>query len=304
MTHNNTLVSIDNGYWQTKLYSPPHKIQFRSKYEESDLNINNAYQLTYEGKNYLVGDGLDNIEIDKTSNKLHKITTITALALISKPGIINNFKVVAMYPLLSYNKQNKKNFEQYLKSINNINVKLNGQHYILNISDALVFPQTAGVIYTDIEKYKNKLIGIVDIGGLTTQGCIFNNLQLIRESIFTENFGMIILFDKVKKALNSQFNINLQEYELEYIINNGLRKNTEQSLSIIKNIINTHIELLIKTLRVNRWNLENLDLLFTGGGSLTLDKYLQQYFPTFQLSTNPIFDNAKGTYKVGELKFV
>lgn len=295
------ILEIDNGYWHTK--SP--LIKFRSKVEETKeiLNKNNTYQVALENKTYLVGDGAENynIELDKTNNILHKITTYTMLGL-STERETESFNIVVTYPLNLYNAENKLSFSQFLKTKNHIPIVINGVQKYIHINECIVFPQTLPVVYLNAQYYKNRIIAVIDIGGYTAQGCIIENLNLIQSSRFSEPLGCFILYNNIKKELNKEFNINIRDYEIPHVIKTGIKINPEKSLKIINEILYSHCLEIKKVLRMNNWNIENLNFLFTGGGSLLLENFLIKMFGGY-LSADPVMDNVKGLRIVSEMVY-
>lgn len=310
MTPYNTitkLVAIDNGYWSTKVFTNDNQFFFRSKYEKTDdtFNKNNTYSLFYEEESYIVGDGAtqDNIDYDKTQNELAKICTYTALSKISN-CVGTNFNLMVGYPLKLYS-TNKEIFADYLKTDGFIDCEINSEKKVFNVSNVIVLPQGAGALYSDVNRFKNKIIAILDIGGLTVNGCIFDNLNLIRNTIFTEDLGIFILYNEIKKALDSQFGINIQEYEIPDIVRYGLKMNNgkykNESLITVNEVMQKHVEDIKKICKKNKWNIGNLEILLIGGGSLVLKNQLLNQIPYSSLTENPLNDNVKGFYKAGEL---
>lgn len=299
------LVAIDNGYWDTKIFTKGDSFKFRSKIEKASdaLNSNNSMSIVYNGESYLVGEGatLTNIEYDKTSNELHKICTFTALSRLSN-CIGTEFNIVAGYPLNMY-LNGVEEFEEYLKTDGYQEITYQGETKLFNINHVTIFPQCAGAIYNKPEKYKNRVVAILDIGGLTSIGCIFDNLNLIRETSFTENLGGIILQNKIKKALDTRFGLNIKEYEIPSIIKIGLKKDTALSVKLINEVLHNHVEELRKTMRSNGWNIENLDIMLIGGTSILLQKQLSMMIPYCELAEDPVNENVKGLFKVGEMVY-
>jgi plasmid segregation protein ParM len=299
-------VAIDNGYWATKVYTANNQFSFRSRYERTineTLNNNDTMAFKYDGVDYLVGEGagVSNVEYDKTSTELHKICTYAALSRLANcTG--TDFNIVVGYPLNIYS-SNKEAFAEYLKTDDLIETELNGELKLFKVSNVTVFPQGAGALYVNPGQYKSRVIAVLDIGGLTVNGCIFDNLTLVRESIFTENLGTIILQNKVKKILDKHYNMNIQEYELPGIIKNGLIKYQQESRNFIDAVLLNHIEDIKKTMRVNNWNIDNLEILLTGGGSLLMEKQLKDIFPLSVMSADPVNDNVKGFYNIGRMVY-
>lgn len=297
------LVAIDNGYWATKVYAKGVRFSFRSKYERASDALNkNALRLTYENVDYLVGDGatMTNAEYDKTTNELHRICTYTALANLSSVG--TEFNLVVGYPLSLYVSGANK-FSDYLQQDDYIEVRFNGELRVFKINNCTVFPQCAGAMYVNPEHFSNKIIGILDFGGLTVNGCIFENLNLVRESIFTENMGGIILFNKIKKVLEAKYEISIQEYEMPFIVKSGLVKYRNESLKIINEVILNHLEEIKRITRLNKWNIDNITIFATGGTTLLFSDLLRSVFPHIEVSNDPIFDNVRGFYRIGEVLY-
>lgn len=289
-------VALDNGYYSTVTYSEspnPKLYSFRSKISSySPLNFTNTHHLILDNKSYLVGSGAEEIDINlnKSNSRLHYITTLTALGLLNPTSPIN---LVANLPLNLYNKLNKKSFEDYLKT-NSVSFILNNKSITLSIPNVIVFPQSIPILYCNkVPSY----IAILDIGGLTVQGCITQNKNIIQSTIFTENLGTLILFNKIKKYLNSIYSLNIQDYEIESIFSNP------QYSKEVSSICNDHLSLITKAMKLSNWNIESTPILCTGGGILTLEPYLSKHLPMYQISQDALNDNVKGLWEVSKYVF-
>lgn len=307
-----TYVSIDNGYWSTKVfslqYSKEHLFRFRSKIEKSNLSLihnkNNTYKFSLDAEHYLVGSGANNftIDINKTNNHLHKLLTYTALAILAPKGTRTDFHLTAMYPLNIYTKQNKKEFEKYLMT-DYLSPTLNDTQKTFSVRNCLVFPQSVTAAYSNPELFKNKIVGILDVGGLTAQGCILKNFNLVKDSIFTEHLGGLILRNRIKKELNSKYNLNLQDYEMSQVIQQGIPPYPE-SAKLIQEIIHQHLTEIRRTMQLSNWNIKTLNIVLIGGGTLLIPfENFKQQFPNVTHSKDPVHDSVKGLAKVGELYY-
>ncbi|WP_148206872.1 ParM/StbA family protein [Natranaerobius thermophilus] len=318
MSNNILNCEIDLGYWfsnlRTRKILGEKNIRLRSKVEfTTDALISGAgtYHFRHDDLKGVVGEGASqhSLELDKTRDKAYKVLAYSLIALAIEKNkdqmerdkefpIIN---LVTNYPLNIYNGQTKEQFEEFLKTSDFIHVFVNREHKLFWLKNCTVFPQTVPVSYANPSAFKNQIKGIVDIGGMTTQGVILDSFNIIPSSRFTENLGCLNLYNKVRKALNSYFTVNIQDYEMPTIIKNGLRVNTKKSLEIIDEIIRDHIKEIQNAMTVNNWNEENIPIMFTGGGSLLLREYLEEMFPHVEFSQDPLWDNAKGLRKVGEI---
>lgn len=291
----NTIV-IDNGYFSTIGYNPSKIFSIRSKYQSSDfpISFNNTYHITFD-KSYLIGEGAEQIDINlnKSNSKLHLLTTLTILGLFN----CSTYNLVVNIPLNFYNKQNKQNIESQLTS-KVFQFSLNSQSKNIYIDQCVAFPQSLPIIYCNKIDFSH--VAIVDIGGLTAQGCIVENNNLVFSSIFTDNLGTLILYEKIKKVLNSQYNINMKDYEMQDIISNGLLFDKSNSLKLIDSICLSHVQEIVTKIKLTGWNVDNLFFIFTGGGSILLEKYINNFFKNYHLSNNPEKDNVFGLWEVAK----
>jgi len=296
---------IDNGYCLTNVFQKGKGLySFPSRLEEKHTAIkqDNIHILEIDGKTYSVGEGAERytVDLNKTNNNLHRLLTITGLGLIT-PIETYKYKIVANYPLNLYNKKNKKIFENYLKTNDDyIKFKINGRQKIICIEDCLVFPQTLPVLY--VNDTKSDVIGILDVGGLTVQGVICKNKNIIYSTIFTESKGMLVLQQKIKKELNSKYNTNIQDYQIEDVIKSGLLRDKLGSQKLINEICYQHTEEIIRLIKLVGWN-EDLPILLTGGGSLILYDYFKKFIPDVTLSNDPLYDNVKGLWDVARVYY-
>lgn len=283
---------IDCGYWRTKFKWSGGGLSFRNLVERSEdkLNKSDTYAVKFNGQNYLVGDGASgwNIELDKTNNELHKVTVYTCLGLINN-GVPESYDIVVNYPLGLYNKENKKKFEDFLKG-DFEHIEINGVKKSIRIRQCIVFPQTVPIIY--LKKYEG-IVGLIDIGGLTVQGCIVKNMNLVKESIFIENKGCIIIFNEIKKLLNKKYGMNIQDYMIEDIVRNRMLDK-----ELIEEYLQEYVFNLKQIMKKNGWNIEFLNIIFTGGGSLILKDYIEGIG---KLSDDPVMDNINGLWEVGKI---
>lgn len=299
-----TTVAIDHGYDTIKGYDGKKLIYFRSKYEiaNDNINRNNTFHIKHGTNEYIVGDGasMNYIEYDKTANEYNQVFTLATLGKIMGDKDYCEFNVVAGYPLNLY-ATNRNVFMKYLKGQDVVEFACNGHKKTILIKDCLVFPQGIGAIFINPNQYNNKLVAVLDIGGLTVNGGILNNLNIDTSTMFTINQGCIILFNKLKKMLNSEYTLNIQEYEIPGIIKNGLTINGERvnSNKLIDDVIFEHCNTIKSECRRFNWNVETLDIILVGGGAYVLDGYIQTIIPQVQIIDDPVFANVKGFYEIG-----
>jgi hypothetical protein len=304
---NSKLVAIDHGFYGTKIKTEDKVLYIRSKYEKSNntLNKNNTYHLVYNDTDYIVGEGaeVNSIDYDKTSDELYKIITLAALSMISDS--ITDYTIMCSYPLTIFN-TNKDLFSKYIKGESEYNTKLDDINKSFNIIDTTVFPQGVAHAYSHPKHFLNKTSAILDFGSLTINAVILNSFNIVPGTGFTENLGSIILENNIKKNLDMQFCTNIQSYELPDIIKYGLKykgKILPKSQDIINDTIIQHMNNIKKVMKSNNWNVESLDLVITGGSSITYKNFLEHTFPQAIFSDDSVNDGANGLFYIGKLLY-
>lgn len=279
------IVPIDNGYYATKVLADNNLYSIRSKYTEDEDG-----DFEYEGRKYTFGHGTYNIDHDKTDNELHKLMTYYVLSKLTETK--QEFKLILSLPMLHYKNQ-KDEFKEYIQGNGYIQTRLKRDRKIFTISDVIVFLQGAGTLYANNPMdYKGKLIGLLDIGGLTAQGAIFEDLKPIKETMFTIDAGGIILNNKIKTKLNEKYGLNLQDYEIPYL------KDFKEDIEEIKE---EHFKTIILEMKKKNWSIDTLPILATGGGSKVMN--VEKYLPKCKLTSNPIYDHVKGLGVIGRMVF-
>lgn len=170
---------------------------------------------------------------------------------------------------------------------------IDGQQKLVNVTKCTVFAEGAAAYLQYKSLFKDKLIGIIDIGGNTVNAMIYDRGELIRDSITTLDLGMIKLEREIRDALNIANSWNVQDYEVRDILENG------ECRDITDRITKTHIDKIKNELIEKKWNVDRLTIFATGGGSAQLKQQLKGCFNNVVVSDNGIFDNVDGLYRVG-----
>jgi plasmid segregation protein ParM len=305
------LCAVDNGFYDTKLYfiinGKEHKFKFNSKYEkvdiDDDLNKNNTMKLCWDDNVYLVGEGAscDSLDDDKYNNELARICTYAALSKISN-FVGYEFDLVVGYPLTTC-ANSKDMFVSYLKTVDFIG-DLGGEFKRFKVNSVNVLPQGISALYgLNTQDYKDKVVGILDIEGKTINGIVVNNLNPVRMSMFTEDLGILILYNRLKMKLNSE-GYNVADYQIPYILKGELPGvDMGEVKVIVDTVIQEHVNDIKSVMRRNKWPIESLSILVIGGGSIVLKDSLCKILPHMIEVDNPVFANVKGFYQVGRMYY-
>lgn len=279
------IVPLDNGYFASKLFFNNQPGCVLSKYTQDDDG-----EFEYLGKRYSVGHGSYNIDHNKSQNQLHKLITYYICSRLAEYK--EDFKLVLSLPMLHYKTQ-KESFKEYIIGDGLIKTRLNDREKVFSISDATIFLQGAGALYANNPRdYKGKLIGLLDIGGLTAQGAIFEDLKPIKETMFTIDAGGIILNNRIKTKINEKYGLNIQDYEIPYL---------DSYHEDIQQIIDSHFSEIILEMKKKNWSIETLPILATGGASMSMT--VDRYLPKCRLTDDPIYDHVKGLGVIGGMVY-
>jgi hypothetical protein len=296
------LISVDAGKYSTKAITidttsnTKKTFNIRTKLEEQGMILNsdgNTYSIEYEGKKYIIGDAASISDLDTSKTKLcHKIATYLSIAALSNVPTID---LVTGCPITQFiNKETREEYANFLKQ-RNVQMKINNTNISFSINNITILPESYGIIMENASEYYNTAIGVIDIGGLNCSGVVYESLKPLKSSVFTINEGGNIIHAKIKRALNTAFLTNYQDYEIPYLKVDGKIK------SVVDEVLDAQTKSILAECKKYNWNIGSLPLVFTGGGSLILDRQIG-LLPNAKLSKNPIWNNANGYLKFMEIK--
>lgn len=316
-----TLIAVDAGKDSTKfIFNDGLGLQrsiFRTKVQKVEnfgVDIQkNTFLVDYNGESYLIGDmvGENKLNFDLTKKSIeHKLAIYVAIAKVLKKVESNKVKIAIGAPLNIYkNAKLKDEYREYIFNKGHVNIKLNKEIINFEINDVLVLPEAIGPIYTTMNEYKNTKTTIIDIGGLNTNICRFNNLVPDINSMLVANKGGNILKSKIADALTEKYGIIIYKGDVEEILkDNGIvylnGKPQNDSKSLIEKIMKEHLLDIINFAKQNELDIlsTNGKVVFTGGGSLLLKETIQKTYSHAKFSNDAQFLNALAFYKVLAIK--
>lgn len=289
------LVCVDNGFDSTKVRMENKLFKFPSKWEQTNDDTETGI-LKYKGESW-VNRGKDDIEVEKTNSMVHKLSTLKALSKCCEYS--RSFDLVLDLPLMHYrNKKFREEFKEYMSNpgVDHVNYKGRDKEFIIN--GCTVAPQGVSALYSDITRYKDRLVGVIDLGGITVDCCIVENLKPITDSIFTVNMGDRIVESAVKTKVNEKYLLNIQDYEIKSIVQNGV-SSILGSKEFINQVVSECFDNLFRELRAKNWSLETLDIVLVGGGALKYADILAERISNISIIDNPLYANVNGLYQIG-----
>lgn len=292
------IIDVDTGKSGTKVTDGTKEFKFETRVTEDaeinpEIDSKNCYNIVYNNVLYKVGDGGGSLNYDISKNTIHhKVCILTAICKVL-PSYENKVQLITGTPISLFFTDDKKKLIEDLKG--DYQVIFENEVKSFTIDKVVVVPESMGYIYNNYIVCKGKIVPVVDIGGLNTNGCVYKNSLPQKDSIFTFNMGINILMAEIRNKLISITKNNYQDYEIEYVLQNP--KDDEKE--IVVPIILNHLGNILESMKKASWNVSNT-IHFTGGGSLLLKEYIKCIFPDSVFSENPVFDNVRGFCKIGK----
>lgn len=265
----------------------------------SDIsNFSEENKINYEGIDLYIGDG----EFSTDWNKGKKESTLPLLfSALARSSNENFFQVVLGLPIQQY-KNNKDEFQKYIEENRGKTIIYKSIRREIIISDVLIAPEGAAAYYNLSMEQKNiigtKPLIIIDIGGRTTDVCLFENKKI--KFVRTIPVGMLNTYKDIIDYINTTYTEGYKLEDGEQILKEGLfLRGKQQDVSFIKPILQRHFNSIYKDLQLN-FNTSKGYVLLTGGGSITFKQAFKNRLENLIISDDPVFDNAKGFKKLGE----
>ena len=291
------ILGIDVGYSHTKVYGVNGEFTFRSTIEEGSLDITSAIIAELDGKTYTIGEetGIYATDLNKIKTLNFKLCLYTAIAKAMKRKSSEEIQLVTGLPAQYYQSQK----DELIKELKgkNITMSLNGEPKRFNITDVIVFPQSAGVLLLNPEKLKGD-VAIIDIGGFTVDVSCFNNKKLMK--LYTLELGMNVLANSLVQKIKSEYEVSYDVLKADDILNSNEIIKDGKSINIeklIDNVLEAHWKITENRLKgISEFNTSKR--IYVGGGTLRLAKFIN-----VDIEEDTIYTNAKAYFRIGCDKF-
>lgn len=291
-------LGIDTGKYATKCvmkrsreYNETDKeLKFLSRMDNKDTDFGllngNTYMVEYNGKKYRIGENATyDSFIESKAEEIHKVCLYTAVALT----VDNDDSVVIGIgcPLSIFiNKEERNKYRQYMMGDKDITITIGGKKHHFCIENILVLPESSGVVYLHLEKYKDKTVGVIDLGGLNTNCGVYKNITPVLTTLFTTRLGGKVMRKQLLDLLNERLGMEvpLQDFQMDEVLKNGYVRNRKDSLKeqasrkLIHDYKYQHIKDIYDECIKHNWPLDTMDLIFIGGTSLFLINEIKEVF--------------------------
>jgi len=322
---NDILVSIDTGKSSTKSVIKVNgvivKDIFRTKVQEiNNMGVEltkNSYCIEFGGKSYLIGDMLSEDKCDYNISKTsinHQLCIYLAIAkIIDQSGAmalgVPNVYLALNVPINIYkNKTLKQEYTELIQRAGQvIPMKVNGRSYVFKINLVLPLPEATASVYSNISNFRDKKATIIDCGSLNTSYCTFNSLVPLLETMVIANSGINVLRSTIAERLTTFCGTLVSNDDTEETLKNGYLyvdgAKVEESKAIVEGLIREHVLEIFNYAKSRGISFNNTTVIFTGGGTILLKKYILEIYPNAIFEVDPQYANALSYFSVLEIKY-
>jgi len=271
------LIAVDHGNKQIKTRS---RI-FTSGLTESDTRPPFGDEiLRYGGKYYSLSERRIPYMRDKTADERFFILTLFAVAHeINATGLYERNSVMPVslavgLPPSHYGALYRK-FEAYFKNRGEIKFSYNQKKYAIRIDKALCFPQAIAAACTVFNQIKSEpKVTVIDIGGYTADYVQMKNGKADFAVCDSLEHGVIKLYNDVIRRVNSDFDILLEESDVDAVIQGHPSKLPGKVKTVIQSMAAASVDNLVGMLRERGIDLRIGKTVFAGGGAILLRQYI------------------------------
>lgn len=292
---------------------------FRSKmYDLNDGDIELAgesYLVEFEGENLIIGEQgtVDGAEETNKATPLHRLCVYTAITKYIKPEDATDVYMVLSCPLnLLKSVEYKEEFKSFIMNEGKeIKIKVNNKSYVFSIKDITIKAEGSGILYLNKERFLNREVGIIDIGGLNMQFCKYINgvAQPSAETRFTEMTGSNKLIQDLKDDLEifrkgKPITFEQAEQALEDKVLKLNNVEIDETRDIIRNRIHKYItDDIIRPITKRRNSLDLLHPIVVGGTCLYIKEELKQDIENIDIQEDPQWVSVEGLFKIAYAKY-
>ncbi len=290
------IIGADMGKENLKIYDGNKPFTCVSTFAEGVDRLDSGYQVLFNGKKYLIGDDTLEYDFDISKEKeKHRIMMYFGIA-----QVVNNndhVAIVTSCPVdIFLNKHLRKSYKDFLMENREIIITVGTATKKFYIDKMLVVCEGVGVAYLNPTMFLNKVVGVVDIGGITIDYLFFKDMNLVREQSSSEPEGMHHLRMNIRDELKKGGHY-LTTHEVKYLLSSpGTHK------FLVDKKINSFISNIKRAQTIRNWS-TTMPVIFVGGGSETLKRQIEEKLPNSTISSGCLFDNCIGNYQIGVLKW-
>lgn len=275
----------------TEAFSIRNKLRKINK--DSVIIGNSTLRVNYEGETYAFGENGDDPDRDTIkSSFLHKLSVYIAIHHFIKDSKENNIEIelAVVCPIIQYvNNTLRKNFYDLIYNEGkDVTITVDNIEKTFRIKGLKIVPEGYGLLFNDEEGEYNETIGFIDIGGQNINFVYYNGKTVIDDKCNTTDKGIFSLLDEINTNIktSSETSFIVKDIENENIEKAilaggyGKKENVKKLTSpIIDECCVNYVKEIINFIKRLNWELAATTLVFCGGGSILLKKYIQTTVP-------------------------
>lgn len=292
------LISVDHGNKQVKttyaLCAP-----FTSGLRESATPPFGGEVIQYGGKYYTLVDERIPYRRDKTEDERFFVLTLFAVAReIEARGAYTAgtipVQLAVGLPPAHYGAQFQR-FEQYFMNRGEVRFAFNQKAFSIEITNALCFPQAYAAAVTMFQALGSaSKVLVVDIGGFTADYLFIKQGKAQLGTCDSLENGVIVLYNRIRSKVNGDFDTLLEEGDIDAILK-GQGNYVPEVQKLVERETAAFVSDLFSALRERMIDLRSGQVVFIGGGSILLRRFIEQSGKVGQaLFVGDIKANAKG----------
>ncbi len=271
------LIAIDHGNKQMKTI---HSRPFVSGLVESIARPFGSDILEYQGKFYTLSNQRIPYKRDKTEDDRFFILTLFGIAeelhLKERYGEeVVHVSLAVGLPPAHYGAQNQ-SFIRYFFNRGIINFQYRDNPYTIYIEDVRCYPQAFAAAVTMMDRLLDKpRVLIVDIGGFTADYLMMRSGRADLSICDSLENGVILLYNRIRMKANSEFDILLEETDIDGILKDGESTYAPKVSSLVEKLAQDFVNDLANSLRERMLDLMSGIVVFVGGGAILLRRQIE-----------------------------
>jgi plasmid segregation protein ParM len=274
------LIAIDHGNKQIKCM---HRT-FTSGLAERDTRPPFGENvLKYRGRYYTLSERRILYMRDKSVDERFFILTLFAIAYeiieerVDSSDVIDIQLAVGLPPA-HYGAQYER-FERYLKQEGSIvNFEFGEKSYSIYISEVVSYPQAYAAAMPVFNQISNiPKVTVIDIGGFTVDYLQIKKGRADLSACDSLENGVITLYNSIKSKVSTDYDFLLDESDIDTILEGETRAYNPAISMTVENQVQIFVTDLFGMLRERMIDLKNGQIIFVGGGSILLRKYIESF---------------------------
>lgn len=324
----NSAVSVvcDSGKYFSKLISFKDsgfiKQKFRTLVQDgssfSGVEVSgDSYRIEFEGKEFIVGSMCSEMATDFSITKHtieHRISIYLSVALmLDKLGVervgIPLVNLGINVPLNIYrNAELKERYRDYILNEGGkpICIRVNNVAWVFRINPdgLMLFPEAIGPVYANLDKFRDAIVTVIDIGSLNASFCVFERLVPKLQSMVISDRGTNLLRGRLQESLQTKFGSSISVDEAENVLHEGVYSQDgaimPESRQIISDLKRSHVKSIANFAKSHALSLNTP--VFCGGGAILLKSEILQQYPHAVVDDNGIYANAVSYWRLMEAR--